>query len=104
MAARIEPLFTSTQETARASAETLLASLNTTVTLWWLRPTNFSGGAQQRVNVARGCSRAYPAMQLEEHMASVGATNREVALELILEAKSCGAVIVGIFDDEAARA
>ena len=84
MAARIEPLFTSTQETARASAETLLASLNTTVTLWWLR--------------------AYPAMQLEEHMASVGATNREVALELILEAKSCGAVIVGIFDDEAARA
>ena len=71
--------------------------------MWGLSPTTFSGGEQQRVNIARGFAYAYPALLLDEPTASLDATNREVVLTLIEEAKARGAAIVGIFHDEAAR-
>jgi alpha-D-ribose 1-methylphosphonate 5-triphosphate synthase subunit PhnL len=89
---------------ARARAESLLAMLNIPERLWTLSPTTFSGGEQQRVNIARGFAHAYPAMLLDEPTASLDAVNREVVLRLIEEAKARGAAIVGIFHDEAARA
>ena len=91
-------------EEARARAETLLRRLNIPEALWSLSPTTFSGGEQQRVNIARGFAHPYPAMLLDEPTASLDPANREVVLSLIEEAKARGAAIVGIFHDEAARA
>ncbi|MEM8537339.1 MAG: phosphonate C-P lyase system protein PhnL [Pseudomonadota bacterium] len=91
-------------EEAEARAQSLLAQLNIPARLWSLSPTTFSGGEQQRVNIARGFAHRYPAMLLDEPTASLDATNREVVLSLIEAAKDRGAAIVGIFHDEAARA
>ena len=71
--------------------------------LWSLSPTTFSGGEQQRVNVARGFAHSYPAMLLDEPTASLDQENRETVLQLIEEAKVGGAAIVGIFHDKPAR-
>ena len=88
---------------ARARAEVLLARLNIPARLWSLSPTTFSGGEQQRVNIARGFAHDYPALLLDEPTASLDPANREVVLTLIEEAKSRGAAIVGIFHDADAR-
>ena len=90
-------------EEARDRAATLLAKVNLPERLWQLSPTTFSGGEQQRVNVARGFIHHYPALLLDEPTASLDGANREVVLELIEEAKQRGAAIIGIFHDEAAR-
>lgn len=90
-------------EDAQARARALLTQLNIPERLWSLSPTTFSGGEQQRVNIARGFAHTYPAMLLDEPTASLDATNREIVLSLIEEAKGRGAAIIGIFHDEAAR-
>jgi len=90
-------------DTARARAVELLARLNIPERLWTLSPTTFSGGEQQRVNIARGFAHGYPALLLDEPTASLDAANREVVLCLIEEAKARGAAILGIFHDEGAR-
>lgn len=91
-------------EAARARAASLLRRLNIPERLWSLSPTTFSGGEQQRVNIARGFAHGYPALLLDEPTASLDAANREVVLTLIEEAKAGGAAILGIFHDEGARA
>ncbi len=89
---------------AEARAVELLRQLNIPERLWGLSPTTFSGGEQQRVNIARGFAHGYPAMLVDEPTASLDAANREVVLSLIETAKARGAAIIGIFHDEAARA
>ena len=91
-------------EDARARAREMLARLRIPEALWQLSPTTFSGGEQQRVNIARGFIHAYPALLLDEPTASLDPVNRETVLGLIEEAKGRGAAIVGIFHDGAARA
>ncbi|THH37488.1 phosphonate C-P lyase system protein PhnL [Aliishimia ponticola] len=91
------------QET-RARAEEMLARLRIPERLWALSPTTFSGGEQQRVNIARGFVHSYPALLLDEPTASLDPVNRETVLCLIEEAKARGAAIVGIFHDAEARA
>ncbi|WP_343502595.1 phosphonate C-P lyase system protein PhnL [Alloyangia pacifica] len=86
-----------------ARARELLARLNIPERLWSLSPTTFSGGEQQRVNIARGFAHGFPALLLDEPTASLDATNRAVVLELIAEAKERGAAIIGIFHDAEAR-
>lgn len=100
-----EPLLAVGQdrEVARARAKELLRRLNIPETLWSLSPTTFSGGEQQRVNIARGFAYDYPAMLLDEPTASLDPVNREVVLSLIKEAKARGAAIIGIFHDAEAR-
>lgn len=88
---------------AFARAEALLSRLNIPQRLWALSPTTFSGGEQQRVNIARGFIQDWPVMLLDEPTASLDAANRTVVLELILEAKARGAAILGIFHDAEAR-
>lgn len=89
---------------ARARAEAMLARLNIPQRLWSLSPTTFSGGEQQRVNIARGFILDWPVMLLDEPTASLDAANRAVVLELIAEARARGAAILGIFHDADARA
>ncbi len=100
-----EPLLVQglAESEAMDRARALLARLNIPQTLWSLSPTTFSGGEQQRVNIARGFIRDVPVMLLDEPTASLDAANREVVLSLITEAKSRGAAILGIFHDEGAR-
>jgi len=88
---------------ARARAAALLERLNIGPALHGLAPATFSGGEQQRVNVARGFIVDYPILLLDEPTASLDAANREVVIALISEARDRGAAIVGIFHDEAVR-
>ena len=100
-----EPLLALGEDStaAKARAGDLLARLNIPERLWSLSPTTFSGGEQQRVNIARGFAHSYPALLLDEPTASLDAGNRQVVLDLITEAKARGAAIVGIFHDLPAR-
>jgi len=100
-----EPLLAtgSARADAIARAARLLTRLNIPERLWSLSPTTFSGGEQQRVNIARGFAHAYPALLLDEPTASLDPANRATVLAMITEAKARGAAIVGIFHDAAAR-
>lgn len=89
---------------ARARAEGLLTRLNIPRALWGLSPLTFSGGEQQRVNIARGFAHPYPALLLDEPTASLDPANKAVVLDLIGQAKARGAAILGIFHDAEARA
>ena len=89
---------------AQARARLMLARLNIPERLWSLSPTTFSGGEQQRVNIARGFIQDWPVMLLDEPTASLDAGNRAVVLDLITEVKARGAAILGIFHDAEARA
>jgi alpha-D-ribose 1-methylphosphonate 5-triphosphate synthase subunit PhnL len=100
-----EPLvaLTGDAETARDRAAFLLKRLNIPSALWSLPPATFSGGEQQRVNIARGFSLEYPILLLDEPTASLDAENRRVVVGLINEAKARGTAVVGIFHDEEVR-
>ncbi len=96
-----EPLFNLTGDAAKArdKAAFLLKRLNIPGKLWDLPPATFSGGEQQRVNIARGFIVDYPILLLDEPTASLDADNRTVVVDLIREAKKRGAAVVGIFHD-----
>ncbi len=88
---------------ARMRAEALLARLNIPERLFDLPPATFSGGEQQRVNIARGFVHPYPILLLDEPTASLDADNRAVVIELIREAKARAAAMIGIFHDADVR-
>jgi len=90
-------------EDARDAARVLLTRLNLPAGLWELPPATFSGGEQQRVNIARGFVQPARLLLLDEPTASLDAANRRVVIELIAEARSRGAAVVGIFHDEEVR-
>ncbi|WP_175772390.1 phosphonate C-P lyase system protein PhnL [Paraburkholderia phenazinium] len=91
------------EDEARERAAALLARLNVPERLWSLAPATFSGGEQQRVNIARGLIAGHPLLLLDEPTASLDAENRDVVADLIVEARERGAAIVGIFHDEDTR-
>ena len=91
------------RDEAEARATRLLKRLNVPERLWSLAPSTFSGGEQQRVNIARGFISDYPILLLDEPTASLDNRNRDVVVEMICEAKSSGTALVGIFHDEEVR-
>lgn len=88
---------------AREEAAALLARLNIPPRLHALPPATFSGGEQQRVNLARGFIGAHPVLLLDEPTASLDAANAAVVVGMINAAKARGAAIVGIFHDTSVR-
>ena len=100
-----EPLIArgAAPEAARARAVELLLRLNLPPRLHHLPPATFSGGEQQRVNLARGFAPGYPILLLDEPTASLDAANREVVIALIAKAKAAGTAIIGIFHDAEVR-
>ncbi len=88
---------------ARAQAADLLLRLNIPRRLHGLAPATFSGGEQQRVNLARGFIAGHPILLLDEPTAALDAANRTIVIDLIQEAKARGIAILGIFHDREVR-
>jgi alpha-D-ribose 1-methylphosphonate 5-triphosphate synthase subunit PhnL len=88
---------------ARRIAAGLLLRLNIPPRLHALPPATFSGGEQQRVNLARGFIGGHPILLLDEPTASLDAGNRAVVIDMIREAKARGTAIIGIFHDTEVR-
>jgi alpha-D-ribose 1-methylphosphonate 5-triphosphate synthase subunit PhnL len=88
---------------AREKAGTLLRRLNIPERLWALPPSTFSGGEQQRVNIARGFISDLPILLLDEPTASLDATNRAVVVELIAQKKRQGVAMLAIVHDDEIR-
>jgi alpha-D-ribose 1-methylphosphonate 5-triphosphate synthase subunit PhnL len=100
-----EPLVSlgEARETAQDRAKDLLARLNLPEKLWGLPPATFSGGEQQRVNIARGFITPHPVLLLDEPTASLDAKNRDVVVEMIQGKKREGVALLGIFHDADVR-
>jgi alpha-D-ribose 1-methylphosphonate 5-triphosphate synthase subunit PhnL len=100
-----EPLISN--GTARAEAQDragqLLRRLNIPERLWALPPSTFSGGEQQRVNIARGFISDLPILLLDEPTASLDAANRAVVVELIEQKKRADVAMVAIVHDDEIR-
>ncbi len=90
-------------DAAKHRARELLTRLRIPERLWSLSPVTFSGGEQQRVNIARGFAAPYPLLLLDEPTASLDAANRATVVDMINEARAGGSAIMGIFHDEAVR-
>ncbi|MDX9998120.1 MAG: phosphonate C-P lyase system protein PhnL [Phenylobacterium sp.] len=88
---------------ARRRATELLSALRLPEAHWELPPATFSGGEQQRVNIARSFIRKYPVLLLDEPTASLDAENRAIVVQLIKSALAEGAAMIGIFHDEDVR-
>jgi len=84
---------------ARSRAAAMMLRLNLPVRLHGLPPATFSGGEQQRVNLARGFVARWPVMLLDEPTASLDAANRDAVVDLIDATKAEGTAVVGIFHD-----
>ncbi len=100
-----EPLLAAgvTREEARARAGALLKRLNIPERLWKLPPSTFSGGEQQRVNIARGFISDLPILLLDEPTASLDAANRAVVVELVAEKNVPRVAMVAIVHDDEVR-
>jgi alpha-D-ribose 1-methylphosphonate 5-triphosphate synthase subunit PhnL len=100
-----EPLIAAgmARDDARKQAESLLRVLNIPERLWGLPPSTFSGGEQQRVNIARGFISNLPILLLDEPTASLDAVNRAVVVDLIDEKKRAGVAMVAIVHDDEIR-
>jgi alpha-D-ribose 1-methylphosphonate 5-triphosphate synthase subunit PhnL len=86
-------------EAARAQARVWLTRLRIPERLWHLPPATFSGGEQQRINIARNMIKPRPILLLDEPTASLDAANTQTVVDLIREAVGRGAALVGIFHD-----
>ena len=92
-----------TQAVAREKAAILLTRLGIAPLLHALPPATFSGGEQQRVNLARGFIAGHPVLLLDEPTASLDTLRRDVVIAMIREAKARGVALVGIFHDPGVR-
>lgn len=86
-------------QTAREEAGRWLTRLRIPERLWHLPPATFSGGEQQRINIARNMIKPRPLLLLDEPTASLDAANTQTVIDLIREATARGAAVVGIFHD-----
>jgi alpha-D-ribose 1-methylphosphonate 5-triphosphate synthase subunit PhnL len=86
-------------EAAREQARVWLTRLRIPERLWHLPPATFSGGEQQRINIARNMIKPRPILLLDEPTASLDAANTQTVIDLIGEAVGRGAALVGIFHD-----
>ena len=84
-------------------AAAMLRRLGLPEALWSLAPATFSGGEQQRVNIARGFIAGHPVLLLDEPTSALDAENRARVVELIVSARDAGTAMLGIFHDQPVR-
>ncbi len=91
------------QAQAYERAHEILDQLQISEKLRTLSPMTFSGGEQQRVNIARVMCHDFPVLLLDEPTASLDEHNKHIVLDLIAGARDRGATILGIFHDHDSR-
>ncbi len=84
---------------ARQQAGQWLTRLRIPQRLWGLPPATFSGGEQQRINIARSMIKPRMLLLLDEPTASLDPANTETVIEMIQQAVQAGAAAIGIFHD-----
>lgn len=90
-------------ESAYARAREMLMQLGVSPRLWDLPPATFSGGEQQRVNIATGLIDRKPILLMDEPTASLDAGNAQTVIDLIRGACAAGSSVVVILHDTAQR-
>jgi len=101
----IEPLLARRMEVRKAEqrGRQILDRLRIPENLWHLSATTFSGGDQQRINLARGFAAPYPILLLDEPTASLDSGTRDIVMDLIQEAIQAGTCVIAVFHDPPAR-
>lgn len=98
----MEPILTRNHVSiaaARKRAVELLERLQLPRELYDAYPATFSGGEQQRINIARAVSWKPRLLLIDEPTASLDAASIERVLELLRELRQEGTTMVGIFHD-----
>ncbi|MFH1080873.1 MAG: phosphonate C-P lyase system protein PhnL [Pseudomonadota bacterium] len=96
-----EPLYMQgvSREAGRQQAVKLLQKLNIPDHLHDAYPSTFSGGEQQRINIARSVIRRPRLLLLDEPTASLDKDSEARVLHILEELKSQGTAMIGIFHD-----
>lgn len=87
------------EDVSRTKAKEMLDYLSIREELFDLSPLTFSGGEQQRVNIAKGIIAPKSLLLLDEPTASLDKTNTMKVVEKLKELKEQGVAMVGIFHD-----
>ncbi|PLY05262.1 MAG: phosphonate C-P lyase system protein PhnL [Arcobacter sp.] len=87
------------EDVSRVKAKELLDYLSIREELFDLSPLTFSGGEQQRVNIAKGIIAPKSLLLLDEPTASLDKTNTMKVVEKLKVLKEKGVSMVGIFHD-----
>ena len=90
-----------TREVARKRATSLLERLRIPAHLFDAYPATFSGGEQQRVNIARAVSWQPRLLLLDEPTASLDQDSVGIVLDILTELRQQGTTMIGIFHDPA---
>jgi len=89
------------RDEARTRAGEMLGRLNLPRDLFDGYPTLFSGGEQQRVNIARALLARADFLLLDEPTSALDQANLQVVTELLRETRTAGVTMLGIFHDPA---
>jgi alpha-D-ribose 1-methylphosphonate 5-triphosphate synthase subunit PhnL len=89
------------RQDALAEAARWLRRLQIEESRWQASPITFSGGEQQRVNLARAFIAAPRFLLLDEPTASLDAVSKALVLDIIAEAKEAGVTILAVSHDMA---
>ncbi|MDR3715493.1 MAG: phosphonate C-P lyase system protein PhnL [Puia sp.] len=93
-------LRTGNKEEARAKARGMLEMLGLPTELWDAFPVTFSGGEQQRINVARAIIGDPRLLLIDEPTASLDQKTKDTVIDMILELKKKGTSVICISHDE----
>ena len=88
------------KEKNRDMAREMLEKLGLPEELWDAFPSTFSGGEQQRINVARAIIARPRLLLIDEPTASLDARTRDIVIDLILDLKKTGTSVLCISHDE----
>lgn len=88
------------KEKAREKAREILAYLGLAEELWDAFPATFSGGEQQRINLARAVLGNPKFLLIDEPTASLDAKTKEAVIQLILNLKKQGSSVICISHDD----
>ncbi len=84
-------------EAALKAARTALETFGVKPDLWAAYPTTFSGGEQQKVNLARALILPQKLLMLDEPTASLDANARGALVTRLQELKDQGTAMIGVF-------